>query len=170
MGLVPRRLCIEHPCRRFAEPGKARCAGHEAELQRHKWARNPNPDMGYHRLKRLVVLPVPCAICGEAITHFGRDGRSHTFDHITLGVKLGPTIRRTCVTHTSRASRERSRPVTARLGGPLAGAPRHSWVVFAPRALGGAQCGLRPDIGHGPNPFPGGGWVPAGSDRRVGRG
>jgi 5-methylcytosine-specific restriction endonuclease McrA len=46
-------------------------------------ARNPNRDIGYRRLKRQVVLPVACAICGEAITHFGHDGRSHTFDHIT---------------------------------------------------------------------------------------
>jgi hypothetical protein len=34
-------------------------------------------------MKRLVVLTLPCAICGEAITHFGHDGGSHTFDHIT---------------------------------------------------------------------------------------
>jgi 5-methylcytosine-specific restriction endonuclease McrA len=39
--------------------------------------------MAYRRLKRIVVLPVPCAICGEPITHFGHDGASHTFDHIT---------------------------------------------------------------------------------------
>jgi hypothetical protein len=39
--------------------------------------------MAYRRLKRRVVLPVPCAICGEAITHFGYDGGSHTFDRIT---------------------------------------------------------------------------------------
>jgi hypothetical protein len=40
-------------------------------------------DIGYRRLKRLVVLPVLCAICGELITHVGHDGASHTFDHIT---------------------------------------------------------------------------------------
>ena len=67
----------------LAVPGRARCAVHERELQRAKWARNPNRDMGYRRLKRMVVLPVPCAICGEAINHFGHDGESHTFDHIT---------------------------------------------------------------------------------------
>jgi hypothetical protein len=30
-----------------------------------------------------VVLPVLCAICAQDITHFGHDGGSHTFDHIT---------------------------------------------------------------------------------------
>jgi 5-methylcytosine-specific restriction endonuclease McrA len=83
VGLVPRRPCIEFPCPMLAVPGKARCRIHEAQLQRAKWARNPNRDMGYRRLKRLVVLPVPCAICGEAITRFGHDGGSHTFDHVT---------------------------------------------------------------------------------------
>jgi hypothetical protein len=43
----------------------------------------PNRDVGYRRLKRQVVLPVPCAICGQPITHFGHDGGSHAFDHIT---------------------------------------------------------------------------------------
>ena len=80
---MPRRPCIEHPCRMLAETGKARCATHEAELQRRKWRSNPNNDPGYRKLKRQVVLPVPCAICGEPITHVGRDAASHTFDHIT---------------------------------------------------------------------------------------
>jgi 5-methylcytosine-specific restriction endonuclease McrA len=80
---MPRRLCLEVRCPLLAEPGKARCQIHEAELQRAKWARNPNRDMGYRRLKRKVVLPVPCGLCGEAITHFGHDGGSHTFDHVT---------------------------------------------------------------------------------------
>jgi hypothetical protein len=80
---VPRRPCIEHPCRELAVGGKARCATHRALLETAKWQRNPNRGMGYRRLKRLVVLPVPCGICGEAITHFGSDGASHTFDHLT---------------------------------------------------------------------------------------
>jgi hypothetical protein len=80
---MPRRPCIEYPCCELAEPGKARCVRHQAVLERAKWARNPNRDMGYRRLKRQVVLPVPCGICGEAITHFGHDGASHTFDHVT---------------------------------------------------------------------------------------
>jgi hypothetical protein len=52
VGLVPRRPCIEFPCPMLAVPGKARCRIHEAQLQRAKWARNPNRDMGYRRLKR----------------------------------------------------------------------------------------------------------------------
>lgn len=77
------RPCIEWPCRESAVAGKARCATHQAVLEKAKWQRNPNCDMGYRGLKRLVVLPVPCAICGELITHVGHDGASHTFDHIT---------------------------------------------------------------------------------------
>jgi 5-methylcytosine-specific restriction endonuclease McrA len=80
---VPKRPCIEARCPLLAESGKARCSVHEAQLQRAKWLKNPNRDQGYRRLKRLVVLPVPCAICGEPITQFGHDGSSHTFDHVT---------------------------------------------------------------------------------------
>jgi HNH endonuclease len=77
------RHCIEPRCPFPAVAGRARCQTHEAVLQRAKWLRNPNRDIGYRRLKRSVVLQVPCAICGEAITHFGHDGASHTCDHIT---------------------------------------------------------------------------------------
>lgn len=74
--------CIEAGCPLMAMAGKSRCRRH-AVLEKAKWLRNPNRDMGYWRLKRAVVLLVPCGICGEAITHFGRDGRSHAFDHIS---------------------------------------------------------------------------------------
>jgi hypothetical protein len=80
---MPRLPCIEHPCPLLAEPGKPRCATHEAERERAKWLRNPNRDNTYRRLKRQVVLPVPCAICSENIAHFGHGGGSHTFDQIT---------------------------------------------------------------------------------------
>jgi hypothetical protein len=80
---MPFRPCVEPRCSLMAMVGMACCREHQAVLERAKWLRNPNRDMDYRRLKRQVVLPVPCAICGEAITHFGHDGASHTFDHIT---------------------------------------------------------------------------------------
>jgi 5-methylcytosine-specific restriction endonuclease McrA len=81
---MPRRPCIHHPCPLFAEPGKSRCPVHEAELQRAKWLRNPNRDLDYRRAKREVakLLPIPCSLCGNPITHLGHDRWSLTFDHI----------------------------------------------------------------------------------------
>lgn len=81
---MPRRPCIEVRCPLLAQPGKARCSVHEAELQRAKWQRNPNRDMAYRRAKAAVAkhLPIPCALCGQPITHLGHDRWSLTFDHI----------------------------------------------------------------------------------------
>jgi 5-methylcytosine-specific restriction endonuclease McrA len=89
---MPKRPCIEHPCPMVAELGKARCAVHEAELQRQKWQVNPNRDMAYRRAKAAVArqLPIPCSLCGGPITHLGHDRWSLTFDHI-VPVSLGGT-------------------------------------------------------------------------------
>jgi hypothetical protein len=91
---------------------------HQAELERRKWLCNPNRDMGYGRLKRHVVLPVPCDICGEAITHFGRLGGSHTFEHITpFSVARNNDPANLRHAHKELQQRERSWPITARVGG-----------------------------------------------------
>ena len=90
---------------------------HQAELERRKGLCNPNRDMGYRRLKRQVVLPEPCAICGEAITHFGREGDSHTFDHITpwsVARNTDPANLRHA--HKELQQRETSWPMAARVG------------------------------------------------------
>jgi hypothetical protein len=90
---------------------------HQAELERRKWLCNPNRDMGYRRLKRQVVLPVPCDICGGAITHFGRLGGSHAFEHITpLSVARNNDPANLRHAHKELQQRERSWPITARVG------------------------------------------------------
>jgi 5-methylcytosine-specific restriction endonuclease McrA len=89
---MPKRPCIEWPCRSLAVPGRARCVEHEAELQRRKWAKNPNRDMAYRRAKRAMakLLPVPCSLCGALIDHLGHDRWSLTFDHV-VPASLGGT-------------------------------------------------------------------------------
>jgi 5-methylcytosine-specific restriction endonuclease McrA len=81
---MPFRPCVEARCPLMAQPGKARCREHQAVLERHRWLRNPNRDNGYRRAKRQVakLLPIPCSLCGNPITHLGHDRWSLTFDHI----------------------------------------------------------------------------------------
>ena len=112
---MPRRPCVDYPCPLPAVPGKPRLlflpqdrlrgtTAHEVERQRVKWRSNPSRDMGYRRLKRLVVLPVPCAICAQDITPSATMARRTRSTTSHLGPKRRATIRRTYVTHTRAAT------------------------------------------------------------------
>lgn len=76
------------PCRgcgtRIA-PGarEGRCPACLRDDDARRWARNPNRDAAYRKLRDSIELPVECAICGQPITHRGHDADALTLDHVT---------------------------------------------------------------------------------------
>jgi hypothetical protein len=64
------------------------------------------------------MLPVLCAICAQDITHFGHDGGSHAFDHITPWSKA-PSSDPSNLRHAHKPCKQPAWPAEGGVGGPM---------------------------------------------------